>query len=122
MLEFEQLMQVFFGDAGTTEDLRRNLAAARAWAHERTLVNIDVGRSYLADDAPFPERAALNMVVGRFLDDFLETIDRWAVVGDRDHRVVAGAARPTPRRSGRAGRDGRPGDGADRTPAPKLMN
>ena len=78
VLEFEQLMQVFFGDAGTTEDLRRNLAAARAWAHERTLVNIDVGRSYLADDAPFPERAALNMVVGRFLDDFLETIDRWA--------------------------------------------
>jgi DNA-binding PadR family transcriptional regulator len=78
VLEFEQLMKVFFGDAGTTEDVRRHLAAARDWAHERTLVNVDVGRSYLTDAAPFPERAAVNMVVGRFLDDFLETIDRWA--------------------------------------------
>jgi hypothetical protein len=41
-------------------------------------VNIDVGRSYLDDGGPFPQRAAVNMLVGRFLDDFLETIDRWA--------------------------------------------
>ncbi|SRR6266851_3247057 len=78
VLEFEQLMKVFFADNGTTDDLRRQLAAARAWAHERTLVNIEVGRSYLEDRSPFPERAAVNMVVGRFLDDFLDTVDRWA--------------------------------------------
>ena len=78
VLEFEQLVKVFFADSGTTDDLRRTLAAARAWAHERTLVNIDVGRSYLEERGPFPERAAVNMLVGRFLDDFLETVDRWA--------------------------------------------
>lgn len=78
VLEFEQLMKVFFADNGTTDDVRRTLDEARAWAHERTLVNIDVGRSYLEGRSPFPERAAVNMLVGRFLDDFLETVDRWA--------------------------------------------
>ena len=56
----------------------QQLAEARAWAHERTLVNIDVGRSYLDGTSPFPERTAINILVGRFLDDFLETVDRWA--------------------------------------------
>jgi DNA-binding PadR family transcriptional regulator len=78
VLEFEQLMKVFFAENGTTDDLRRTLRDARAWAHERTLVNIDVGRSYLEGRSPFPERAAVNMLVGRFLDDFLDTVDRWA--------------------------------------------
>jgi DNA-binding PadR family transcriptional regulator len=82
VVEFEALLKVFFTDQGTTDDLRRQLAAARAWAHERTLVNIEVGRSYLEDRSPFPERAAVNMVVGRFLDDLLETVDRWAVWAD----------------------------------------
>lgn len=82
VLEFEQLMKVFFADNGTREDVRRTLADMRAWAHERTLVNIDVGRSYLEERSPFPERAAVNMLVGRFLDDFLETIDRWAIWAD----------------------------------------
>lgn len=78
VLECEQLLKVFFSDNGTTNDLRRQLHDVRAWAHERTLVNIEVGRSYLEDRSPFPERAAVNMIVGRFLDDFLETVDRWA--------------------------------------------
>jgi DNA-binding PadR family transcriptional regulator len=78
LLEFEQLMKVFFGENGTTEDLRRTLHDARRWAHERTLVNVDVGRSYLEGTSPFPERAAVNQLVGRFLDDFLDTIDRWS--------------------------------------------
>ncbi|HEV8298302.1 MAG TPA: PadR family transcriptional regulator [Acidimicrobiales bacterium] len=78
VLEFEQLLKVFFGDNGTTDDMRRTLYHVRAWAHERTLVNVEVGRSYLEGRGAFPERAAVNMVVGRFLDDFLETVDRWA--------------------------------------------
>ncbi len=78
VLEFEQLMKVFFSDNGTTDDVRRHLHDARAWVHERTLVNIEVGRSYLEGQGPYPERAAVNMIVGRFLDDFLETVDRWA--------------------------------------------
>jgi DNA-binding PadR family transcriptional regulator len=78
VLEYEQLMKVFFADNGTTDDLRRQLDAARAWVHELTLLNIDVGRSYLEERGSFPERAAVNHLVGRFIDDFLETVDRWA--------------------------------------------
>jgi DNA-binding PadR family transcriptional regulator len=78
VLEFEQLMKVFFADSGTTADLRRQLDAARAWAHELTLANIEVGRGYVEGGAPFPERAAVNHLVGRFTDDLLETVDRWA--------------------------------------------
>ena len=78
VLEYEQLMQVFFATSGTTDDIRRCLQDMRAWVDERTTTNIDVARSYLDGDGPFPERAAVNLLVGRFLDDFLETIDRWA--------------------------------------------
>ncbi|HVF20736.1 MAG TPA: PadR family transcriptional regulator [Mycobacteriales bacterium] len=78
VLEFEQLLKVFFADSGSTADLRRTLEDARQWAHERTLVNIEVGRSYMESGGPFPERGAVNLVVGRFLDDFLECVDRWA--------------------------------------------
>jgi PadR family transcriptional regulator, regulatory protein AphA len=78
VLEFEQLLKVFFAENGSTDDLRRTLAESRTWAHERTLVNIEVGRSYLEGRGAFPERAAVNMLVGRFLDDVLETVDRWA--------------------------------------------
>ncbi|MGH8940229.1 MAG: PadR family transcriptional regulator, partial [Actinomycetes bacterium] len=78
VLEFEQLLKVFFAENGSTEDLRRTLLDARSWAHQRTLVNIEVGRSYLEGRGPFPERAAITILVGRFLDDLLETVDRWA--------------------------------------------
>jgi PadR family transcriptional regulator AphA len=78
VLEFEQLLKVFFSDNGTTEDLRRTLRDTRDWVQERTLVNIEVGQSYLEGHGPYPQRAAVNTLVGRFLDDFLETLDRWA--------------------------------------------
>ena len=78
VLEFEQLMKVFFATGGTTEDLRRTLHDMRARVEVQTATNIEVAQSYLAGEGPFPERAAVNQLVGRFLDDFLEMIDRWA--------------------------------------------
>jgi PadR family transcriptional regulator AphA len=78
VVEFEQLVKVFFADQGTTADVRRQLDAARAWAHERSRLNVEVGRAYLEGRGPFPERAAVLLLVSRFLDDLLETVDRWA--------------------------------------------
>ena len=78
MLEYEQLLKVFFAENGSTEDLLHTLHDARAWVHERTLQNIDVGRAYLEGAGPFPERAAILVLTGRFLDDILEMVDRWA--------------------------------------------
>jgi DNA-binding PadR family transcriptional regulator len=82
VLEFEQLLKVFFAENGTSSDLRRHLAEVRAWAHERTLVDVEVGQSYLEGRGAYPERAAINQVVGRFLDDLLETVDTWASWAD----------------------------------------
>ena len=87
VLEFEQLLKVFFAENGTSSDVRRTLTEVRAWVQERTVVDIEVGQAYLDGAGLYPERAAINQVVGRFLDDLLTTVDDWALWADS---VVAG--------------------------------
>jgi len=78
VLDFEQLLKVFFADHGSTEATRATLAATRDWAEERNEVNRIVGRAYLAGEAPFQERAAQTLLVGRFLTDFYKMVADWA--------------------------------------------
>ena len=78
VLEFEQLLKVFFADHGTRADALRSVASIRAWAQERNRLNIEVARSYLAGTGPFPERAAVLDVVGRFHLDFADMVAAWA--------------------------------------------
>ena len=78
VLEFEQLLKVFFSDNGSRDDLLRTLRDVRAGAHERTIRNIEVARSVLDRRTPFPQRDAVNQLVGTFLMDFDDTVDRWA--------------------------------------------
>jgi DNA-binding PadR family transcriptional regulator len=78
VLEFEQLLKVFFVDHGTKADAVGAVASIRTWAQERTEENIAVARSYLAGTGPFPERAAVLSVVGRFLTDFADMVANWA--------------------------------------------
>jgi len=78
VLEFEQLLKVFFADHGTKTDALGAVATIRAWAEERNQQNIDVARSYLARAGPFPERAAVLNVVGRFHIDFADMVAAWA--------------------------------------------
>lgn len=78
VLEFEQLLKVFFSENGSREDLLRNLRAVRAGAYERTVRNIEVARSMLDGQTPFPRRDAVNQLVGTFLMDFDDSVDRWA--------------------------------------------
>jgi DNA-binding PadR family transcriptional regulator len=76
-LEFEQLVKIHFADSGTKADIVANLAAARAWVLAQNEENLAVGRAYLAGAGPFPQRAALNQLPGRFLTDFYVTVARW---------------------------------------------
>ena len=78
VLEFEQLLKVFFSESGSREDLLRNLRDVRAGAYERTLRNVEVARSVLDRRTPFPRRDAVNQLVGTFLMDFDDMVDRWA--------------------------------------------
>jgi DNA-binding PadR family transcriptional regulator len=78
VLEFEQLLKVFFADQGGKADALAAVASIRAWAAQHNAENIAVARSYLAGTGPFPERAAILTVVGRFLTDFTDMVAAWA--------------------------------------------
>jgi PadR family transcriptional regulator AphA len=76
-LEFEQLVKIHFADSGSKADIIANLTATRAWVLEQNDENLAAARAYLAGDGPFPQRAALNQLPGRFLTDFYVTVARW---------------------------------------------
>jgi PadR family transcriptional regulator AphA len=78
VLEFEQLLKVFFADQGTKADALNAVATIKQWARDRNAENIAVARSYVAGTGPFPERAAVLSVVGRFLTDFADMVSEWA--------------------------------------------
>jgi DNA-binding PadR family transcriptional regulator len=78
VFESEHLLKVFYADSGSTENLLKTLASLRAWVHERSLHNVRVATSYVDGAGPYPERFPILVLTGRFLDDQLEMIDRWA--------------------------------------------
>jgi PadR family transcriptional regulator, regulatory protein AphA len=77
LLEFEQLVKISFADSGSRADVLTNLAATRVWVLEQNVENLAAGRAYLEGSGPFPERAALNLLAGRFLTDFYVMMARW---------------------------------------------
>ncbi len=78
VLEFEQLLKLFFADHGSRTDALKTIGSIQAWAFERSALNIAVARSYVAGTAPFPERAAVLSIVGRFHADFADMVSAWA--------------------------------------------
>jgi PadR family transcriptional regulator AphA len=76
--ESEHLLKVFYAENGTTDDLRASLAGLRGWVAEQSVPNVDIGSRYLAGTGAYPERLATLVLTGRFLDDYLEMLDRWA--------------------------------------------
>jgi PadR family transcriptional regulator, regulatory protein AphA len=76
--ESEHLLKVFYAGGGTTDDVRATLADLRAWVHTQTEHNVRVAGSYVHGTGPFPDRLPILVLTGRFLDDYLEMLDRWA--------------------------------------------
>jgi len=77
ILEFEQLLKISFADSGSKADIVANLNATRAWVVDQNAENLATARAYLEDRGPFPERAALNQLAGRFLTDFYVMVAQW---------------------------------------------
>jgi DNA-binding PadR family transcriptional regulator len=98
VFESEHVLKVFFAENGSTADVRATLAGLREWAHEKTVHNQEVGSSYLEGEGPYQERLPMLVLTGRFLDDYLEMIDRWATWAD-------GVAATWPDRPGKADPD-----------------
>jgi PadR family transcriptional regulator AphA len=78
VLEFEQLLKVWFSDHATKADALASLAAARAWAAEQNEENKRAARAHVAGQGPFQHRAAQNVLAGAFLTDFCALVARWA--------------------------------------------
>jgi DNA-binding PadR family transcriptional regulator len=77
VLEFEQLLKISFADSGSKADVLANLDAARRWLLQENEENLATAQAYFEGRGPFPERAALNQLAGRFLTDFYVTVARW---------------------------------------------
>ncbi len=77
VLESESLVRVFLAEHGTKGDLQATLAATREWALAQAGTNISIARSYLNEEAAFPDRLAHALLVGRFLADFEDLIISW---------------------------------------------
>lgn len=78
VLEFEEMLKIFFADHGTKADALAAIQRIRGWSSERTTENIAIARSYLDGTGPFPDRAALLVLTGRFLTDFADMVGNWA--------------------------------------------
>lgn len=78
LLEWEQLVKIFFCDNGTKADALTTLEAAEAWAQARSAQTAAVGHQYLDEGGPFPERSAQTNVSVRFLIDFYALVADWA--------------------------------------------
>jgi DNA-binding PadR family transcriptional regulator len=78
VLEFEQLVKVFYSDHGTKTDLLATLAAAQEWAQQRAEESRSVGEQYAAGAGPFPQRLPQLVLTSRFLTDFYTLVGDWA--------------------------------------------
>lgn len=78
VFESEHILKVFYAENGSTDDVLHTLRDLRSWVHGLTTRNIEVGGQYVAGAGDYPDRLATLVLTGRFLDDYLEMIDRWA--------------------------------------------
>jgi DNA-binding PadR family transcriptional regulator len=78
VLEFEQLIKVFFAEHGTRSDLLATIAGVRATSDRRFAESVDIPQGYLDGTGPFPERLPWLLLSGQFLTEFFLAVERWA--------------------------------------------
>ena len=78
VIEFEQLVKVFFAEQATKDDLLATLAGVRAWVEDRAAAVPGIPQEYLEGRGGYPERLPWLILAGKFLDDIEQAVDRWA--------------------------------------------
>jgi len=78
VVEFEQLIKVFFAEHATKRDLLATLAAVREDSAARLGASAGLPQAYLDGVGPFPERLPWVILVAQFLCDFNVMVERWA--------------------------------------------
>jgi DNA-binding PadR family transcriptional regulator len=77
ILEFEQLIKVFFAEHATKADLLATLASVRDQSQQKLGASARVPQAYLDGKGPFPERLPWLLLVGQFLVDFHLMVEQW---------------------------------------------
>jgi DNA-binding PadR family transcriptional regulator len=78
VVEFEQLIKVFFAEHASKADLVATLTGIREWSEEQLALSAPVPQAYLEGTGPFPERLPWILLVGQFLLEFHLMVERWA--------------------------------------------
>jgi DNA-binding PadR family transcriptional regulator len=78
VLEFEQVLKLFFAENGTRDNALATLEAAGQWARARSAESLAIGRDYLDGRGPFPQRAAQLQLSARFMTDFYALVGEWS--------------------------------------------
>jgi PadR family transcriptional regulator AphA len=78
VVEFEQLVKVFFAEHGTRDDLLATIDGVRASLEQRVASTAGIPREYLERRGGYPERLPWLILAGRFLDEIEQAVDRWA--------------------------------------------
>jgi hypothetical protein len=78
VLEFEQLVRVFYAEHGSKNDLLATIESVREWSEDRSIASAGIPQGYLEGTGPVPERLPWLLLVGQFLGDFNATVNRWA--------------------------------------------
>ena len=78
VVEFEQLVKVFFAEHGTRDDLLATIDGVRASLEQRVASTAGIPREYLERRGRYPERLPWLILAGRFLDEIEQAVDRWA--------------------------------------------
>lgn len=77
MVEFEQLVKIFFAEHGTRTDVLATIAGVRARFEQRVALTAGVPREYLEQRGSYPERLPWLILIGKFLDEIDRAVDRW---------------------------------------------
>jgi PadR family transcriptional regulator, regulatory protein AphA len=78
VIEFEQLVKVFYAEHATKADLLATLAGVRTEIEDQTVATAGIPREYLEGRGGYPERLPWLILAGKFLDDIQQAVDRWA--------------------------------------------
>lgn len=78
VLEWEQLVKVFFAEHGRKADALATIAAAGEWARARAAESAEIGRQYLEGTGPFPQRRAQQQLTAGFLNDLYALVADWS--------------------------------------------
>jgi len=78
VVEFEQLVKVFFAEHATKADLLVTLEGVREWVEDQAASTAGIPHEYLEGRGGYPARLPWLILIGKFLDDIQQTVDSWA--------------------------------------------